>query len=320
MKTSFKSILLFSLAAGLAFTFGCKKQVEKNGIVTLAIGSITLERPGAGPATLQVKDRVAENDTIITGAMSLAVVQFSDNCVVQIQEGSTFQVISAGKNDRDLFVKDGQVLTKLMRTGGNNATVRTPTAIAGVRGTQFSVHFKNGTTRVAVSEGTVAVKASRADESGKPISEAKEETITAAGSTAEVTAAPQKAAGEESALVVSVRAINEDEKQTLKKIEAVPVIEDPGRKTGEEIESALKKAMESAPAGEPNKIKQLMDKKARTIEEIREAFNRVDEITLYNGRVIQGAILSRGAEYKILTPDGTISVPEEDIKSSGIIK
>ena len=63
-----------------------------------------------------------------------------------------------------------------------------------------------------------------------------------------------------------------------------------------------------------------MNKKTRTIDEIREAFNRVDEITLYNGRVIQGAILSRGAEYKILTPDGTISVPEEEIKSSGVIK
>ena len=66
--------------------FGCKKQEEKSGIVTLAIGTVTVDRPGAGPAALQIKDRIAENDTVITGAMSLAVVQFSDNCVVQVQE------------------------------------------------------------------------------------------------------------------------------------------------------------------------------------------------------------------------------------------
>ncbi|HPG52602.1 MAG TPA: FecR family protein [Spirochaetota bacterium] len=320
MNTPFKWMIVFLLVAGLTGAFGCKKQEEKSGIVTLAVGSVSIQRPGSGPAGLQVKDLVARNDTVITGAMSLAVIQFSDNCVVQVQENSRFQVLSSGASDRDLYVKDGQVLAKLMRTGDNNATVRTPTAIAGVRGTQFSVNFREGTTRVAVSEGKVAVKASRSDESGKAISESKEETITAAGSTAEVTAAPKKAAGEEPALAVSVRPINENEKQALKKIEAVPVIEDPGRKTGEEIESAVKKAIGAAPAVEQDKIKQLMDKKTRTIDEIREAFSRVDEITLYNGRVIQGAILSRGTEYRILTPDGTITVPEEEIKSSGVIK
>lgn len=319
MNITIKWILVFFLVAGLPGAFGCKKQEEKSGIVTLAIGTVTVDRSGAGPAVLQIKDRIAENDTVITGAMSLAVVQFSDNCVVQVQENSRFQVLSAGKTTRDLFVRDGQVLTKLIRTG-DSTTIRTPTAIAGVRGTQFSVNYRDGNTRVAVSEGTVAVKASRSDESGKALTETKEETITVAGSTAEVTAAPQKKAGEEAALVVSVRTISENEKQMLKKIETVPVIEDPATKTSEEIESAVKKGIGTGPEGEQDKVKQIMNKKTRTIDEIREAFNRVDEITLYNGRVIQGAILSRGAEYKILTPDGTISVPEEEIKSSGVIK
>lgn len=320
MKTILQWMIVYSLVAGLAGAFGCKKQEEKTGFVTLTIGTVTVERPGAGPAGLQIKDRIAEKDTIVTGAMSLAVVQFSDNCVVRVEENSRFQVLSADRKDRDLMVKDGEVLTKLMRTGDNKATVRTPTAIAGVRGTQFSVHYKGGATRVAVSEGTVAVAAARADESGKAVSKPGEETITAAGSTAEVTAAPKKAAGEEPALVVSVRPISEREKQTLKKIESVPVIEDPGKKTGKEIESAVKKGIGAEPSGPQDKVRQLMEKKTRTIDEIREVFSRVDEITLYNGRVIQGAILSRGAQYTILTPDGTVTVPEEEIKSSGVVK
>jgi hypothetical protein len=320
MKQTSRWIIALSLVAGLVIAYGCKGQDQKSGIVTLKVGSVKVQRPGLQPADLQIKDRIVGNDIIVTGPASFAVVQFSDNCVVQVQENTRFKILSAEKNDRDLYVQEGQVLTKLMRTGDNSATVRTPTAIAAVRGTQFSVNYRQGGTQVAVSEGKVAVKAASTDETGKALTQSKEETITAAGNTAEVTAAPQKTAGEEAKLVVNVRAITENEKQTLKKIETVPVIQDAGKKTGEELEAAVKKGIGYYPNDLQEKIKQLMAQETRTLDDIRGVFNRIDEVTLYSGRVIQGAILSRGAEYKILTPEGTVTVPEEEIKSAGELK
>ena len=309
--------LLF--AAGLMLAYGCKGQEQKKGIVTFTVGSVKVERPGLQPADLKVMDRVAEKDLIVTGAASFAVVQFSDNCVVQVQENTAFKILSADKNDRDLYVREGQVLTKLMRTGDNTATVRTPTAIAAVRGTQFSVNYRQGGTQVAVSEGKVAVRAASTDENGKAVSESREETMTAAGNTAEIIAAPG-AEGKEAKPVVSVRVITELEKQTLKKIEAVPVIPDAGKKSGQELESEVKKAIGYYPNEMQDRITKLLAKDSRTIEDIRDAFGRVDEVTLYNGRVIQGAIVTRGEQFRILAPEGMIMVPEEDIKGTTEIK
>lgn len=40
----------------------------------------------------------------------------------------------------------------------------------------------------------------------------------------------------------------------------------------------------------------------------------VDRITLYNGRVIEGAVISRGVQYRVRTAAGIIQVPRNRIK------
>jgi hypothetical protein len=39
----------------------------------------------------------------------------------------------------------------------------------------------------------------------------------------------------------------------------------------------------------------------------------IDEITLYSGRIYRGTILSRGQTYIVLTPQGKISIPNDQI-------
>ena len=318
--------ILLITAIGMITQYGCKvqKQPDVSGIVTFKLGTVQIQQPDGQKKDLEIKDRVSPGDTISTGPLSALVIQFAENCLVRVEESTTFKVISSAGKDRELFVRSGQVLTKLIRTGDNNATIKTPTAVAGVRGTQFSVNYTDGKTRIAVTEGKVAVKASKQDESGKVIAESKEEMLTQAGSTAEVTAPAAEKVGEKPALAVNLRPITPGEQEALKRIESMPVIPEPEKKKPQEIETSVKDAIEKSKEDEAktrkDKVKAIMEKKTRSMAEIRDVFNRIDEITLYNGRTIQGAIVSRGANYVILTTGGTVSIPEKDIKNSRILK
>jgi hypothetical protein len=317
------SVLIIALFVATAFCVGCKesKPQEKTGIVTLKVGSVKIQRDGGQTVEAKISEQVRQGDTIVTAKNSTMVVQFSDSFVVQIEESSIMRVTSSMEDNREMFVEDGQVLAKLVKTGKNNASISTPTSVAAVRGTQFSVSYREGKSQVAVAEGKVAVKAVRAEDAGKPAVEPAGETLTEAGKTAEIVSTPGKAGAP---LELNVRPISDTEKKELKKIESVPVIPEAEKKDAATIETTVKEAIGQAQEKEEGsrqeKVKALMEKKTRSMEEIRQVFNRIDEITLYNGRVIQGAVMTRGEVYTILTPGGTITIPEKQIKGSRILK
>ncbi len=54
--------------------------------------------------------------------------------------------------------------------------------------------------------------------------------------------------------------------------------------------------------------------KRHPAEENRAIYKWVDQITLYNGRIITGAIISRGDRYKVLTSGGVTYIPRNKIK------
>jgi hypothetical protein len=186
------------------------------------------------------------------------------------------------------------------------------------------VSYRAGKSTVAVVEGTVAVKAVRAEDAGKPALEPAGETLTEAGKTAEIVSGPGADGKSGAPLALNVRPISDTEKKELKKIEAVPVIPEAEKKDSATIEARVKEAIgharEKEEGSHQEKVKALMEKKTRSMAEIREVFSRIDEITLYNGRVIQGAVMARGEVYTILTPGGTITIPEKQIKGSRILK
>jgi len=54
-----------------------------------------------------------------------------------------------------------------------------------------------------------------------------------------------------------------------------------------------------------------------SMEEIRSRYGRIDVVTLYSGRVIRGAIVSRGASVGIITPSGMVSIRANEIRQTG---
>lgn len=51
-----------------------------------------------------------------------------------------------------------------------------------------------------------------------------------------------------------------------------------------------------------------------TLDDIRAQYEWVDQIILYNGKIIQGAIISRGETFEILTTGGVVRVPRNQVK------
>lgn len=64
----------------------------------------------------------------------------------------------------------------------------------------------------------------------------------------------------------------------------------------------------------------LMKQGNGTIPEIKEAFNRIDVITLFSGQVIRGAIITTGRTYDVLTPQGMVKISESEVRSIEVLK
>lgn len=55
-----------------------------------------------------------------------------------------------------------------------------------------------------------------------------------------------------------------------------------------------------------------------TLQGLKEKYGRIDVITLFTGRVIQGIIKSRGEAYTILTPGGIMKVKVGNIMKTNV--
>lgn len=141
-------------------------------VAVLAVGAAF----GAGPATVatvagRVDFRLAEGAqfevlgaqrqlpstaSLRTGADGVATIQYEDGSHITVKPGSLVQV---GGPDASLWVSLGSVLVRASHLLDADLQVRTPVAVAAVRGTEFGVHVgETGRTRVYVFQGLVAVR------------------------------------------------------------------------------------------------------------------------------------------------------------------
>ena len=96
---------------------------------------------------LELGDTVFEHDQVVTADRSFAVLQFVDGAKVTVRPNSTVQVeqyVYTGGDDNAAtlnLVEGGlRVITGAMaKTHPDNYKVKTPVALMGVRGTEFSV-------------------------------------------------------------------------------------------------------------------------------------------------------------------------------------
>ena len=135
----------FVLIAVLTFSSLAVAQ-DSAGMVVASRGEVIAMSNG-GSRELKQGDFVYEKDEILTSGRSFAVLQFSDGAKVTVRPDSTLiieQYLYAGDDTDEAtlnLVAGGlRVITGAMaKNNPENYKVKTPVALMGVRGTEFSI-------------------------------------------------------------------------------------------------------------------------------------------------------------------------------------
>lgn len=131
---------------------------------------------GAAPAVpLWLGRTIGENDAVSTGPDGFATLELDDGSYVSLVPNSRIVLASlrkmalTGIEDHVIELQKGEVSNEVThaRQPGDRFEVRTPSIVAGVRGTRFRVNEMSAMTAVEVLDGTVAVGTSARTESGK---------------------------------------------------------------------------------------------------------------------------------------------------------
>jgi hypothetical protein len=125
------------------------------GLIKVSKGSVQIQRAGATiPAT--VGTAVQPSDVIVTGADGSAGITFTDNSLVSVGPNSVFALDKyrfdtttyAGEFEGNL--KQGKLAAvsgKMVKQSPESMRIRTPSAVMGVRGTEFVVQVDEPASR-----------------------------------------------------------------------------------------------------------------------------------------------------------------------------
>jgi hypothetical protein len=133
-----------------------------------AHGSVTLERSGDAPATLNGGERLRRGDRLRSGAQSSATLRFADGARLLLRPESvlvidkTVRLGPGGPVHSELGLDSGAADTQVPPAAPparpSRFRIRTPVANLGVRGTEFRAHTDGRQTRLEVLEGTVGLR------------------------------------------------------------------------------------------------------------------------------------------------------------------
>jgi len=142
----------------LAVALGCSRQpVDEYAMITFMIGDVTKNN-----AAVQIGDVIKEKDVIQTGTESFCDVKIGES-LIRVKQKTKVVLATlmrqGGIENTAVDLDSGKMLCKPKKLiKSETFMVKTPTAVAGVRGTQFTVEAdQNGTSRIKVFEGSVKV-------------------------------------------------------------------------------------------------------------------------------------------------------------------
>lgn len=135
-------------------------QVQKAGVVTTLEGNVTAARTTAAqPVALKFKDDVFVNDRVVTGDRSLARLLLGGKAVVTVRERSALTITEVpGRSTIDLDSgKVAVAVAKDKMRPGEQVEVKSPNAVAAVRGTVFVVEVIRASANAAHAQSGVTV-------------------------------------------------------------------------------------------------------------------------------------------------------------------
>lgn len=132
--------------------------------VSWLVGDAKLKRASKSmPVRVHMECKLG--DTLVLGPASRLELRYPDNTLLRLDENSRMVLAdrTAGKPEPTLLMGKAWANVKKIGQGGTGFGVRTPTAVAAVRGTVFNVDGNADSSKVKLYEGKVEVGTSRAD-------------------------------------------------------------------------------------------------------------------------------------------------------------
>ena len=139
------------LAAALAVAFPVV--AADVGLIKVSNGSVQIQR-GAARLPAPVGAGVQASDVIVTGADGSVGITFTDNSLVSVGPGSVFALdkysfdTTTHQGEFEGNLRQGRLAAisgKMVKQSPESMKIRTPSAIMGVRGTEFVVQVDEKT-------------------------------------------------------------------------------------------------------------------------------------------------------------------------------
>lgn len=325
-------MVIILLITVLGCNQGSDKKITKidkslKGTVLFTFGTVSIIDKDGTSRKIKVKDIVVKGQTIKTGPKAFVTLQVGKIAVIKIKEKSLV-VYNDVSSDliTSLNLKKGSLLTKINKLQkGKSFSVYTDTLLAAVRGTEFIISSEGKKTQISLKQGKLAIrplKKAEKEEIKEKINPHKDEIIVSEGKT--VTAEPKKDQNIIEKNDIKERNITKEEKLEVEKISIVPIVKNPEKISEKElikIQKETKKKEDKinkklVKVVYQNKVTKIIQKKTRTIVEMKQVFTRVSRFVLYNGRKIEGAVLyRRGNSITILTRYGKVNFSKSDIQN-----
>ncbi len=133
------------LAAAMAVAFPAV--AADVGLIKVSKGSVQIQR-GTAKVPAAVGAGVQASDVIVTGADGAAGITFTDNSLVSVGPNSVFAIdkytfdTATHQGEFEGNLKQGRLAAisgKMVKQSPESMKIRTPSAIMGVRGTEFVV-------------------------------------------------------------------------------------------------------------------------------------------------------------------------------------
>lgn len=154
MKTGVTVLVLAFIAAGLG--------AQDAEVVYVDYPEVEVKRPGGVTFLADFGDTLTAGDSVITTRFGEAELELADGGTISVAPDTVYQiqvVQSRGRSQTVMNVALGSVRFKFSTIAGRREpVVGAPTAVAGVRGTEFTTHVAaDGSTVFVVEEGLVDV-------------------------------------------------------------------------------------------------------------------------------------------------------------------
>lgn len=152
--------ILAAIAALTLLAAPASAQDERWDARLAAVSGDAAVRPADGSPEVSAEEDMPleEGDLIVVGEGGSAEVALDGGSLITVRENSEFVVEKTARGDSSFFLKAGSLLAKIQKLASSRFSVRTPTAVAAVRGTEFGVETDGEETHVGVfDEGKVEV-------------------------------------------------------------------------------------------------------------------------------------------------------------------